>query len=149
MLAAARPLRRDRGSVMLLVPAGVLLVIILAAITVDFSHLYLERRELQSAAAAAANDAAVAAIDIDRIRAGDDPAEAIDFAAANQIAQISVAAQDVAGSVSVALVSDGSGRVGVEVTITRVVDYIFAPAVPGGPASKAVTGRAVAYAEVG
>lgn len=140
--------RRERGSVLLLMPAGVLIVIILAAITVDFSHLYLERRELLSATSAAANDAASAAVDIEAVRAGAPLEEAVDLGAAVARAQATLAAQGVGGTADVQLVND-AGRVGVQVSVTRSVDYIFVPAVPGGPSSKAVTATSVAYLETG
>ena len=48
----------ERGSVLLLFPAAVLIVIVLSAITVDSSIAFLAQRELANATAAAANDAA-------------------------------------------------------------------------------------------
>ncbi len=146
MLSSRR--RGDRGSVMMLLPAGVLIVIILAAITIDFSHLYLERRELLSAASSAANDAVALAIDVDALRAGVPLDESLDFGVANDAAAASVAAEGLNATVTVAFVSDG-GRVGVEVTLSRTVDYIFAPAVPGGPSAKLVTASSTAYLETG
>ena len=140
--------RRERGSVLLLMPAGVLIVIILAAITVDLSHLYLERRELLSATSAAANDAASAAVDIEAIRSGAGLEDAVDPGAAIAQAQATLAAQGVTGAADVRLVNDG-GRLGVRVSVTRSVEYVFAPAVPGGPSSKAVTATSVAYLETG
>ena len=53
-------MRRERGSVLLLVPAGLVVVFILAAIAVDAAVVFLAQRELVNAAAAAANDAATA-----------------------------------------------------------------------------------------
>jgi hypothetical protein len=52
---------RQRGSVLLLVPAGILVLMILGAIAVDSAVVFLGQRELGSAVAAAANDAAAAA----------------------------------------------------------------------------------------
>ena len=51
-------MRRERGSVLLLVPAGLLVLLVLAAIAVDGAVVFLAQRELAGAAAAAANDAA-------------------------------------------------------------------------------------------
>lgn len=139
--------RTNRGSVMMLLPAGVLIVIIMAAIAIDFSHLYLERRELHSAASAAANDAVTLAIDIEALRAGVPLEESLDYAAAQTAAGASVAAEGMAADVAVAFVDDGA-RIGVQVALSRRVDYIFAPAVPGGPSSKVVTAAATAYLEI-
>src|SRR5438552_16034305 len=63
--------RGQRGSVLILVPAGVLVLMILGAICVDFSIAYLAQRQLQDAASAAVNDAAGAGLDEARLRVGD------------------------------------------------------------------------------
>jgi Flp pilus assembly protein TadG len=145
----SRARAHERGSVLILMPAGVLIIIVLAAITIDFSHLYLERRELQSAASSAANDAVTLAVDIDSLRLGNDLEDSLDFAVANTAAASSLAAEGLVGSsVVVGFVNDG-GQIGVEVTISSTVDYIFARAVPGGPTSKVVTASATAFLETG
>ena len=51
------PERREAGSVLLLFPAAVLVVVVLAAITVDSAVAFLGQREVANAVAAAANDA--------------------------------------------------------------------------------------------
>ena len=51
---------RERGSVLLLMPAAVLIVIVLGAIAVDATVVFLGEREASSLATAAANDAATA-----------------------------------------------------------------------------------------
>jgi len=53
---------RERGSTLLLFPAAFLIMIALAAMTVDNAIAFLARRELLNATAAAANDAATLAI---------------------------------------------------------------------------------------
>lgn len=53
---------RERGSVLLLFPAGVLAVLVLAAVAVDSAVAFLGERELAGAVAAAANDAATDAL---------------------------------------------------------------------------------------
>src|SRR3954447_12345255 len=63
--------RAERGSVLALIPAGVLVLLILAAICVDFSSAELARQQLRDAAAGAANDAAGGGLDQNRLRAGD------------------------------------------------------------------------------
>src|SRR5690606_40379377 len=91
--AATRP-RRDRGSVLLLVPAALLVVLVLASIAVDMALVHLRHRQAHDLAAAAANDAAGAAADPVALRAGThrpDPARAA------AVARRGVAASPLAG----------------------------------------------------
>jgi hypothetical protein len=60
----------ERGSAMLLVPAAMIIVALMAAVTLDSAHAFLMQRELAATADALANDA-IAAIDADRIYNGD------------------------------------------------------------------------------
>ena len=53
---------RERGSTLLLFPAALLIMVALAAITVDSAIAFLAQRELVQATAAAANDAATEAL---------------------------------------------------------------------------------------
>lgn len=53
---------RERGSTLLLFPAALLIMVALAAMTVDSAIGFLAQRELVSATAAAANDAATQAL---------------------------------------------------------------------------------------
>lgn len=53
----------ERGSVLILVPAGFLVLILLAAIAVDGAVTYLGQRQLIDAVSGAANDAATAGLD--------------------------------------------------------------------------------------
>ncbi len=55
--------RSDRGSVLVLVPAGFLVLIILAALTVDSAVAYLGQQQLHDALSAAANDSVTAGLD--------------------------------------------------------------------------------------
>lgn len=128
----------------MLVPVGVLIFIILAAITVDFSHLYLAKRELHSVASAVANDAASQGIDPTLIRFGATPTNAFNLARARQAGQISFVAQDTEGSVSITLTTR-DGRPAIQVTASKSVRYIFAPGVPGGPSQHTVVVTAYAY----
>jgi Flp pilus assembly protein TadG len=120
----------QRGSVLLLLPAAVLVFLILGALCVDFGMAYSAERQLSNAAAAAANDAATQAVDLDHLYATGDVR--LRPERASQVATASVAAKrlerlDAAvGSVEV----DGNL---VRVTVTGRAHYIFAKAVPGGP----------------
>ena len=66
-------LRNDRGSALMLVPAGVLVVLMLAGIVIDSAVVYLAEREAASTATAVANDAASLAVDASELRDGGDP----------------------------------------------------------------------------
>src|SRR3954452_25010937 len=61
---------RENGTVLMLMPAAVLVLLILGAITFDYAHLYLAKRDLQAAAESAANDAITFGIDQAAIRRG-------------------------------------------------------------------------------
>ncbi|MGH9115466.1 MAG: hypothetical protein ACRDWW_06495 [Acidimicrobiales bacterium] len=54
--------RRERGSVLVLVPAGLLVLFLLAGIAVDSAAAYLGQQQLRDTLAAAANDAATAGL---------------------------------------------------------------------------------------
>ena len=58
----------ERGTVLLLVPVGVLIVILLAAVTVDAAAAFLAEREAAGAAASLANDLVTMAIDEGHLR---------------------------------------------------------------------------------
>jgi hypothetical protein len=64
------PTHTERGSAMLLVPAALIIVALMAALTIDSAHAFLMQRELAATADAMANDA-IAAIDADRVYTGD------------------------------------------------------------------------------
>lgn len=143
---------RQRGSVLLLFPAAVLIVLVLAAITVDSSIAFLAQRELANATAAAANDAAGRAVDGQAFYQGD------------RIELDPYAVESVAAE-RVRLAIDGSRHRGLEVRVTasppvgpacpwtvRVsassrVPYVFAKAVPGGPDEVSVRATSVAGPE--
>jgi hypothetical protein len=55
--------RNERGSMLLLVPAGILVMLVLAAIAIDSAVIFLAEREAESAASAAANDIAALAVE--------------------------------------------------------------------------------------
>ena len=142
-------LTRDRGSVLLLVPAGVLVVIVLASIAVDFGIAFLGEREVASLAAAAANDAATAAVDEEHLReTGEfrlDP-DVVDDVVAATLASSSSEVDLEPPQVEVTIVD---GEPAVRVRLTGTVDYVFAPALPGGPERVEVSASAIAVATEG
>jgi Flp pilus assembly protein TadG len=130
--------RNERASVLLLVPAGIVVFIVLASIAVDLSHLWLERRELTAAASAAANDAAALGIDPASLR--DETTDVrLDPGRVQSVATTSLAAQGIDAVPTVSIGVGPGGEPQVTVTLTGRVDYIFAPAVPGGPSGASVT----------
>lgn len=125
-----------RGSVLILFPAAVLVLMILAAIAVDAAVVAGSQRDLVATAEAAANDAA-SAVDVDELRAGGhivlDPG-AVEAAVARAVASTD-------GPVSVSWRIDGTR---VEVSLTRTVEMVFSPAVPGATHRRVVSALASA-----
>jgi Flp pilus assembly protein TadG len=135
--------RGQRGSVLILMPAAVLVLVILGAISVDFSVAYLAQRELKDTAVAAANDAAGAGLDEARFRTGDGTV-ALDPATATEVA-VRAATASVSGPVRltaapVVVVDDRR----VTVTLEGDAPYVFSGGVPGAPKRVRVRARASA-----
>ena len=136
MRAASTPGRpRERGSVLMLMPAAVLVLVVLGAIAVDSAVVFMAQRDLVSGAQAAANDAAAYGIDEAAFRAGlgyrYDPARverAIDGALAAR--RVTATHRWFRRGDRIVVVLDTS------------VEYIFAQAVPGGPTRTTVHARA-------
>lgn len=136
----------ERGSALLLVPAGVLVLLVLGAIAVDAAVAFLGQREVSNAAAAAANDAATAALS-DRAFYSSG-ALVVDEARALEVARAAVSTRLPRGvEVVDVAVSAEAGRVCV--TVLGRVPFVFARAVPLVPGAAAVRGRAGAVAVVG
>ncbi len=118
---------RDIGSVLMLMPAAVLIVILLGSIAVDFAVVFLAQRDLGTAASAAANDAATYGLDEAAYRRGDGYQFRQD--------QVATAVRAVLQSrglcdnrITTTVRVDG---ITVIVAMERPVDYIFAKAIPG------------------
>ncbi|MDQ3980430.1 MAG: hypothetical protein M3314_12895 [Actinomycetota bacterium] len=128
--------REARGSVLLLFPAGVLVVMVLAAIAVDASIAFLGERELAAAVAGAANDAATEAIS-DEAFYGAGQVE-LDDAEVARVAEERVRTSLDAGrhqglDVRASVVRTSGGCPSLEVEASATVRYLFARALPGGP----------------
>jgi hypothetical protein len=134
---------RDRGSALMLMPAGLLIVLVLASIAVDMSLVHLRKRQAFELAAAAANDAATAAVDQGRLRTTDDyvldPERALAVVA--DVVAASELAPELAGPPVVTVTAAG-----VRVELALEADYIFAGVVPGAPDGTEVTASATATA---
>lgn len=139
----AGPIRvDDRASVLMLVPAALLIVLIMASIAVDMSLVHLRQRQAQDLAAGAANDAVTAAADQGSLRTGGyrvdtDRAQAV----VDRIVAASELAPDVAATPTVRVTDDG-----VAVEISLYADYVFAGVIPGTPDGTIVTATASATA---
>ena len=142
---------RQRGSVLMLVPAAVLVLVVLGAIAVDFSVAFLGQRELASAAAAAANDGATAISESTfyQGRSGTGAGTIrIDEDRARRVVDQALVARAPRGVAIVDRLVDPSGGQ-VCVMLRGRVDYVFARAIPGMADGAAVEARATATAVTG
>lgn len=117
----------------MLMPAAVLVLVVLAAVAVDAAIVFMAQRELQSAAAAAANDAAVAALDEALLYECGGLGVAADRAEEVAAAAFAARAADTVepfGSPDVTVAASGGG---IEVTVAARgrVDLLFRPALRG------------------
>jgi len=142
-----RPPRRshrggDRGSVLILMPACLLIVLVLASIAVDMTLVHLRQRQALDVAASAANDAVTAGVDVGALRAGQ---YRVEPAVARQVVARTVAASQIGrylvGSPRVAVEGER-----VEVSLTLQADYLFTAVMPGTPDGTTVTATASATA---
>jgi hypothetical protein len=132
----------ERGSSLILMPAGVLIVLVLASIAVDMAIVHLRQRQAFDLAAGAANDAATAAADEVALRSGEfrlDPAQA--RAVVERVVAASSLAPELAAPPEVVVTDEG-----VEVTLSLEADYVFAGVMPGAPDGTVVTATASATA---
>ncbi len=142
---------RQRGSVLMLVPAAVLVLVVLGAIAVDFSVAFLGQRELTNAAAAAANDAATAISESTFYEGGDGTGAGtvrVDEDQSRRVVDRALLARAPRGVVVVEKVVAASGSQ-VCVALRGRVNYVFARAVPGMADGARVEGRATATAVTG
>jgi hypothetical protein len=139
--SAAR--QRDRGSALMLMPAGLLIVLVLASIAVDMSLVHLRKRQAFELAAAAANDAATAGVDQGRLRTTHD--YVLDPERTRAVVADVVAASELAPELAKPPVVTVTAA-GVRVELALEADYIFADVVPGAPDGTEVTASATATA---
>jgi Tfp pilus assembly protein PilX len=140
---SAAPIGRDRGSALMLMPAGLLIVLVLASIAVDMSLVHLRKRQAFELAAAAANDAATAGVDQGELRATH--AYVLDPERTRAVVGDVVAASDLATHLAGPPVVTVSGA-DVRVELALEADYIFADVVPGAPDGTVVRATATARA---
>lgn len=141
--------RGERGSVLMLAPAGVLVVIVLASLAVDFGIAFLGERELASLAASSANDAVAAAVDEDHLRRTGEFRLDADLVERIVTATLATSSTEVDLDPPDVVVTTVDGEPAVRVRLTGRVDYVFAPAIPGAPDGAEVGASAVAVAREG
>ena len=131
-------MRSDRGTVLLLFPAAFLIMIVLGAIVVDVGLSHVRARELEAVASSAANDA-LAALDLETLRASGELR--VDLVRAERIVEDAVANGTLADAVVIAVDvgANGAGDPQLEVTLQLEVEFIMAPALPGGLDSTTIT----------
>lgn len=122
---------------MMLMPAGVLIVLVLSSLALDRALVFGEQRDLISTAQAAANDAVALGVDPDELRG--DGRVVLDHA------RVGRAVASVVGSegADIAVSWDIHGDT-VVVRLERPVRYLLSPAVPGGPRVERLTATASA-----
>lgn len=130
----------------MLMPAGLLIVLVLASIAVDMSLVHLRKRQAFELAAAAANDAATAGVDQGRLRTTH--AYVLDPETTRAVVRDVVAASELAPQLAGPPVVTVTGA-GVRVELELEADYIFADVVPGAPDGTVVTASATATAMPG
>jgi hypothetical protein len=133
----------------MLLPACCLVVVVLGSIAVDFGIEFLGEREVADLAAAAANDAVTAGVDVDRLR--EDGTYVLDPARVRDVVADTIAASSTAVDLEAPIVeiTTVDGEPAVRVTLRGTVDYVFAPAIPGAPERATVDATAVAVAAPG
>jgi hypothetical protein len=119
---------RQRGTILLLFPAAVLVMFLLGAIVIDVALTQVRARELEAVAGSAANDA-LAALDVAALRSG--RGVAIDEAGARARVVAAIASGPLPDAVveQVAISLDAQGRTVIAVTLRLDVGLVMAPAV--------------------
>jgi Flp pilus assembly protein TadG len=138
--------REEGGSVLVLMPVAALIFVILGALALDATVVFLAERELAGAAAAAANDAVTRGIDEDEFyRSG---CVVVLPGAAAEVVRTSVAAKRLdRTTLSLAAPQvDVTGGAAVTVTLRGVAPRIFVKALPGAASTAPVSATATATA---
>ncbi len=118
----------DRGTVLIMFPAAVLIMVILGAIVIDVGYTHVRARELQAVAASAANDT-LAALDVAVLRS--EGTIVINEAAAHRIITEAIAAGPLPDATlnNLDVTTDAAGRLQIAVTLSLEIDLVRAPAV--------------------
>lgn len=139
--------RGDRGTVLLLFPAAVMIMVVMGALVIDTGVVHLRGRELQAVAQSAANDT-LAALDVEALRRGE--GIVIDADRARTIVGDAVAAGPLPGArlVAIDVGTDAAARLEIAVTMRLDTELVLAPALGDlDRVSLTRTGRAVILEE--
>jgi hypothetical protein len=117
-----------RGSVLMLMPAGLLIVFVLGSISIEFAAVSMRQRALYNAADAAANDAATYAIDRVVLRATGEVV--LDPTLVEEAVGLSLSAQGVE-LVRAPLVEVSADRKTIHLELVQHVPFVIAGALPG------------------
>jgi hypothetical protein len=135
---------RDIGSVLILMPAAVLIVLLLGAIAVDLTVVHLRQQQAIDAAGSAANDAVTYGLDEGALRVGD--GYRVDPGRARVAVERSLVAQGLEERLAAAPIVTEPTPDSVKVVVVLRADYLFARSLPGAPRGTTVQGTATATA---
>jgi Flp pilus assembly protein TadG len=139
---------RQRGSTLLLFPAALLIMLTLAAITVDSAIAFMAQRQLVNATAAAANDAATQALSDQAFYEGDRielTQSAVERVAVDRVFQLVDPARHHGLTVTAQASPPAAGcSWTVRVRASSRVDELFGKAMPGSSGQVAVHGESTA-----
>lgn len=137
----------DHGTVLMLMPAAVLVVIVLGAFAVDATLVFLGERELANLSAGIANDIAGAAIDDAAFyREG---TLRLDPTRATHIRDLSLSTYTPQYLTNLRVDQLAIADDRITVTITASVNYLFSSALPTAPTSATVSATSTATARQG
>jgi len=117
-----------RGSVLMLMPAGLLIVFVLGSISIEFAAVSMRQRALYNVADAAANDAATYAIDRTVLRSTGEVV--LDPTLVAQSVEDSLRAQGVI-LVRAPLIEVSADRKTIHLELAQHVAFVIAGALPG------------------
>ena len=117
-----------RGSVLMLMPAGLLIVFVLGSISIEFATVSMRQRALYNAADAAANDAATYAID--RVVLRETGEVVLDPTLVEEAVGLSLRAQGVE-LVRAPLVEVSADRKTIHLELVQHVPFVIGGALPG------------------
>jgi len=128
MLTTDRVRGRERGTILLIFPAAVLVMFLLGAIVIDVALTQVRGRELEAVAGSAANDA-LAALDVAALREGRGVVIDEGNARARVAAAVANGPLPQAVTEQVTISVDPQGRTVIAVTLRLDVELVMAPAV--------------------
>lgn len=138
-------MRDERGSVLALMPAAVVVFLVLGSLAVDASLTYLGERAASNLAASVANDAATRGIDIERYYGTGEVV--LDPALVAAVAEAAVGTSGLDHLEDLAVETEVVGDDVVVVRVEAQVRSLFSRVLPGGVERRRVDASAEARAE--